>query len=499
MHLFDKFASDTTPSIESALYYAMSGAIGGRSQVGRAVINYTEFDYILKGDGSTIWSIEREGSATDQGADLGLALATICTAANMPNGGKVLIDYDGTLQVTSSQLIDSVNNLHIVGTPNLTVQASGFSSGTVWDCIKFNNCDDAIIEGFTIDGNRSSYIWTIPVTDDAGNCLHFDSCERYMIRDMYLKAGLFHGFFGSGQTISGTLMYTKMTGNGYRGCHIHGGAVFSIDGFRTLFNEVWANGQYISAGLSTGLFMAFDNAYDAIIMGNHIHDETGAGMELSGLLSSTVSAQKVSVIGNTLDGNAYGIRCLLTMIDMVVSGNTIRGCTNWAMELNTVQNTSITDNIIADNADWGIYCNNSIQKHINMSGNILKRNQGGAMRLRGEHFSVCNNQLADNTVSGGGAKDQISCNTLLKANIKNNNISDDNWANTLRAIYVAGSCKDVHVVDNMCGNTGPTADIRFDNGAVGCLNMNNRYTTLVDNTVTAPALVTVNDVASAFN
>lgn len=406
------------------------------------------------------WGVTLDGTTDDSTAWANLLAA-------MPASNFVLHIPPGTSIVNSS----TVNGIKFDGKSNFSIFAHGATikvkNGEAVtgnrEILFFNNCQDAVIEGLTVDGNRAN---RTPVEVGAHSIVIADSCARMTFRDCVSKNAVVDGWIAY-TTVPGTqatyptdiTMENCVGDNCWRqGLSIIDSVRFTVRGGR----YVNTNGTAPQSGIDVepDASSTFGNT-DVLIESVDLSGNTGYGIQLGG--PTTGANTRVTLRGVRGSNNTQGLMNIGSGTDVLIENvraGAHSACTRSIIDIASLVTRPVIrgahfDAITAGSSKALIYVHASVAGRPKISGvssfsstsKILDINKGSS--ITGVHSDGC---TTDAIVIGAGTGTRLS-------NIDITSCSG-------RGIYTGAADTEIDGATlTDCAST--TASVQFDTGATG--------------------------------
>lgn len=403
------------------------------------------------------WGVTLDGTTDDSTAWANLL-------ADMPASNFVLHIPPGTSMVNSS----TVNGIKFDGKSNFAIFAHGATikvkNGEAVtgnrEILFFNNCQDAVIEGLTVDGNRAN---RTPAEVGAHSIVIADSCARMTFRDCVSKNAVVDGWIaysttpGTAATRPTDITLDNCVGDN---CWRQGLSIIDSLRFKVL------GGRYVNTtgtAPESGIDVETDAGVntDVVIDGAELSGNAGYGLQLGG--SATGDSLRVTIRNCFGDSNADGFLNLGSGTDVLVENVRVgphSACVRSIIDVGSLVTRPVIrgahfDSITAGSSKSLIYVHASVSGRPKISGvssfsstsKILDINAGSS--ISGIYSDGC---TTDAIVIGAGTGTRLS-------NIDITSCSG-------RGIYTAAADTEIDGATlTDCAST--TASIQFDTGATG--------------------------------
>lgn len=268
--------------------------------------------------------------------------------ADLPSSNFVLVIPPGTSLVNQS----TVNGIKFNGKSNFAIFANGATikvknSEAVTgnhEILFFNNCQDAVISGLTVDGNRAN---RTPVEVGAHSIVIADSCARLTFRDCVSKNAVVDGWIaysttpGTAATRPTDITLDNCVGDN---CWRQGLSIIDSLRFKVLGGRyVNTNGTAPQSGIDVETDTGVNT--DVLIDGVDLSSNTGYGIQLGG--GATGDTLRATIRNCTGASNTEGWANIGSGTDVLIQSCRIgphSACTRSIVDIGSlVTNATIVD------------------------------------------------------------------------------------------------------------------------------------------------------------
>jgi parallel beta-helix repeat protein len=311
---------------------------------------------------------------------------------------------------------DTASRIRISGTRCHNAKGHGIYMGSSqYIIIDGNNCSDNDLSGISLSSDGSSppnpsrhitIVGNVAKSNGTHNIGILGISEYVTIANNVTEDS------GTSDNITGynasnkfyTVTGNVCSGGSNHGIHV-GGTYVVVDGniidspaFRGIYisthngtecKHVSVSNNVIKAGTLSGI--AIDDTSGAVVEGNNVDTNTGAGItvfktSLSGVTDIVVANNKIFDVGS------HGIR-VANVDGGVVSGNMVRSAGGSGISLaTTCTEIAVSNNCCADNANYGVHEPAGVgNDYNNINGNVLRGNGSGNILKSGTNSTNTNN------------------------------------------------------------------------------------------------------------